>query len=166
MATSPSRRHRGFTLVEVLMLTAIFGVLAAGILPQVASRKSDDLEQAARTRLRVLRQQIELYAQEHHGKYPAQSRVRPSDFEDALLFSSDADGNLGAVGTKPFGPYFVHHVPANPYTDSSRVKIVDDVSAARSDDSPLYGWFYNPKTGEIKANTTATADDGTPIDEL
>ncbi len=166
MSLVPSRRHHGFTLVEVLMLTAVLGLLAAGILPQVTSRSSDDLEQNVRTRLRVLRQQIELYAQEHDGRYPAHHSDRHEDFEDALLYSSDVEGNLGKVGTKPFGPYFIHHVPANPYTNSSRVKIVSDVDAAHSDDDPLYGWFYNPANGRIKANTTETTRNGTPIDEL
>ena len=166
MSLVPSRRHHGFTLVEVLLLTAVLGLLAAGILPQVTIRSSDDLEQNVRIRLRVLRQQIELYAQEHNGRRPAHNSDRPEDFEDAMLYSSDVEGNLGTVGTKPFGPYFIHHVPANPYTNSSRVKIVSDVDAARSDDDPLYGWFYNPESGRIKANTTATTENGTPIDEL
>ncbi|WP_166826320.1 type II secretion system protein [Thalassoroseus pseudoceratinae] len=165
MSLVPSRRHRGFTLVEVLMFTAILGVLAVGILPQVAIQTPDDLEKIARTRLRVFRQQIQLYAQEHNGKYPAQDSRDSRDFEDALLYSSDEDGKVGSVGTKPFGPYFIQHLPANPYTNSTRVKVVSDVDAVRSDDNPLYGWFYDPTTGRIKANTTATAENGTPIDE-
>ena len=71
------------------------------------------------------------------------------------------------VGTKPLGPYFVGQLPPNPYSGARGVKIVTDVPGPTPDDSTTDGWIYNPSTGEIKANSTGTAQDGvTALDSL
>ncbi len=156
----------GFTLVEVLIVVVILGILAATVLPQFTSANDDALEAALMQDLQVIRSQIELYKYQHLGKYPADGSVDQQDFIDAMLLSSDADGTTGAVGTKPFGPYFVGQVPPNPFTGARGIKIVNDVPGTAPDDSTTLGWVYNPATGQIKANSSGQTSDGVNLDDL
>jgi len=158
--------RRGFTLVEVLIVVVILGILAATVLPQFTTANDDAMEAALMQDLQVLRSQIELYKYQHLGKYPADGSTDQQDFIDAMLLSSDADGTTGAVGTKPFGPYFVGQIPPNPYSGARGIMIVADVPGTAPDDSSTLGWIYNPATGQIKANSSGTTSDGVDLDTL
>ncbi len=169
-STHRKRRH-GFTLIEVLIVVVILGILAATVLPQFTSASNDARESALIQDLQTLRSQIELYKFQHNGKYPGQGSTDPQAFKDAMLLSSDADGTTGPVGSKPFGPYLVGQLPPNPYNNGRGVMIVSDVAGTAPDESALdgtepVGWIYNPETGRIKANSSGTTSDGTPLDEL
>jgi general secretion pathway protein G len=160
------RTRYGMTLPEVLILMMVFAIMAATVLPQFTAAHDDALEAALRENLKRLRSQIELYRFQHKGNYPGKGSQDSEDVLDALLLSSDADGSIGPIQSKPFGPYFTGQLPANPYSGGTKVRIVPSVSKAVPDDDPLVGWLYNPANGKIKANSTGTAADGTPLDQL
>lgn len=166
--TKPRQRRqpRGFTLAEVLIVMGVLAIMAITILPQFTAANDDALETALRDDLKLLRSQIELYKFQHKGNYPGKGSIYPDDFLNAMLLSSDADGETGPINSKPFGPYFIGQLPPNPYTGGNKVRIVDDVTAAVPDDDPVMGWIYNPATGQIKANSTGTTADGTPLASL
>jgi prepilin-type N-terminal cleavage/methylation domain-containing protein/prepilin-type processing-associated H-X9-DG protein len=66
----PITRQRGFTLVELLVVIAVVAVLAALLLPALASAKDKVRRASCLSSLRQVGIAIHLYADEHEGKIP------------------------------------------------------------------------------------------------
>lgn len=64
------RLHRGFTLIEVLLVLAILGVIAAMVVPQLVGRQKEAMVKTAQLKIKTLEKQAELYAVDHDGEYP------------------------------------------------------------------------------------------------
>lgn len=65
-----ARRQRGFTLIELMVVLAIIGVLAALIVPNVLGRADDARVTAARTDVANLMQALKLYKLDNM-RYPS-----------------------------------------------------------------------------------------------
>ena len=137
-----SAARQGFTLVEILIVVVILGILSAIVVPQFSSASESSRESALQQDLFRVRQQLELYQDEHNGNYPTLA-----DVIDQMTLASDADGNTAAVGTPGFdkGPYFTA-MPTNPFTDTIPLSAGAVGSSA---------WYYNETTGEIAPNDSA-----------
>jgi len=138
------RRRDGFTLIEMLVVLSILAILALFVIPQFLSAVTDSKDNALRTNLFRIRQQIEIYKQEH-GQYPSLVLFTEQMTEPTL-----PDGTIVAPGTSgALGPY-LREVPRNPMNDD---RTITDGDAGSS------GWFYDPATGAFHANDSAESRD-------
>jgi general secretion pathway protein G len=142
MAVKRNSSHRAFTLVEILIVVVILGILAAIVVPQFTSATNESRENALKMSLHRIRQQLEIYEQQHDGDYPSLE-----NFEEQMTLASDSLGNTAAVGTDgfPHGPY-IREIPKNPFTSTNTV---GDGAVGDSD------WYYDEITGEFAANDEA-----------
>jgi general secretion pathway protein G len=73
IAGSRSRRQRGFTLIEVMVVIAILGILAALIVPKIMSRPDEARRVAAKQDIGTVMQALKLYRLDN-GRYPSQEQ--------------------------------------------------------------------------------------------
>ena len=66
-----TKRNRGFTLVEILIVVVILGILAAIVIPQFSQASSDANLSSLKSNLQTIRSQIELFKIQHLDVPPA-----------------------------------------------------------------------------------------------
>ena len=143
---------KAFSLVEVLIVVAILGILAAIVVPQFQSNTQQTREAAAKDNLRILRNQIELYAARHGGVPPGYPNNDPSmspsnkPFWDQMI----KNGN------------YLSKTPVNPFSGETVINMVDNDEDFPTEPlvTSLYGWIYQPATKTIKLNWPGTDSEG------
>ena len=68
-----TRRQRGFTLIEIMVVIAILGILAALIVPKIMSRPDEARRVAAKADIGSVMQSLNLYRLDN-GRYPTQEQ--------------------------------------------------------------------------------------------
>ncbi len=164
---------KAFSLVELMIVVAIIGILAALVIPKISNYAQQAKEAAARENLQVLRGAIELYASQHGGIPPGYpnndaSGTPPNQLAFALhmVKSTNAAGAFSHEPTPgfPFGPY-MRKLPANPFNGSSGVKVYENsqslpASAPIAGPDLIHGWMYHPATKTIRLNVPGTDSSG------
>jgi len=72
-AIKPALAQRGFTLIEMMVVIAIIGVLAALIVPKIMSRPDEARRVAAKQDIATVMQALQLYRLDN-GRYPNQDQ--------------------------------------------------------------------------------------------
>jgi len=133
------RKHKGFTLIELVVVVMILGILAAVAAPKLLGTSSSATDNGLKETLGVVRDSIERYTAEHGGTLP--DGTSEATFKAALL------------------PY-LRVFPKSPLTNTDTVAIA--TSAGTTTPTGTQAWMYNKADGTFIANSaTAVKSDTT-----
>lgn len=158
---------RAFSLVELMMVVALLGILAAMAFPQFQSHTTDAKSTTAKANLRVIRSAIELYTAQHSGVAPGYPDGNPltvpsqTVMMDQLTKATTDQGAIAELGTVGYdrGPY-LKIFPENPFNSRT-----DSKTLMNNQDFPLeatgqFGWIYHAATRTIKLDWPGTDSKG------
>ena len=101
----------GFTLVEILVVVVILGILGAVVVPQILGRPDTARIQAAKTDLRTLSTNLDVYRLDNF-QYPSSEQglealvEKPNGFPEPKNYSPD--GYIKKLPTDPWGSPYIY----------------------------------------------------------
>ena len=137
-----------FTLVEVLIVVAILGILAAIVMPEVQGYTQKAKENAAKDNLRILREAIERYAAEHNDVAPGYLGDDPSSTPSGLVTIMNLTNE------------YINEIPENPLNGHNTLQVIVNSTDFPESANDASGWIYKPLTKEVKPNTSGTDSEG------
>ena len=110
--THRRKRRAGFTLLEVLLVLAILGVIAAMVVPQLLGQQKKAMIEATKSSIHGLESALKLYAIAHDGEYPQGSQ----DALALLMETVDEEGRaveplLDKLPQDAWGELFYYQYP-------------------------------------------------------
>lgn len=128
MKASRTRRPRrgGFTLLEVLLVLAILGVIAAMVVPNLLGRQKKAMVDQTKSSIHGLETALQAYAIDHDGEMPQGGQ---EEMVSALREPKDRDGNpmkdpyLSKIPVDAWGVALNYRLPSSKQTDQSKPDI-------------------------------------------
>ena len=148
---------KGFTLLEVLVITILLGILATICVPMFSNASDSARASMLADNLRVWRMQISVFWAEHRDIAPGYSDEgsdpTESLFSAHMTLSSKETMETAATGTADydFGPY-MQQIPENPINRKTTIQIVPDGQDFPTSADDSHGWIYKPETLTLKAD--------------
>jgi prepilin-type N-terminal cleavage/methylation domain-containing protein len=146
------RAVKGFTLIELMIVVAIIGILAAIAIPKFADLMTKSKESAVKGSLASLRSAVSIYYSDTEGIFPGD--VVTSNGAD---FISDLTTNGKYLNAMPSAA-----IPSAGGTPHTHAK-VSGVVVALDDASTTARWLYTfagALSGHVAVNCTATDSKG------
>lgn len=129
---------RGFSILELVVLIALFVVMGASVAPRFAAAGDRALRDAMAEQVRMLNEQVDAYRRDNAGVAPA----------------LDGQGATGWAALIQGG--YLAQAPVNAYVGQTGVASTMAAPGVLKPEETLnstdLGWFYHPLRGEIVAN--------------
>jgi general secretion pathway protein G len=131
---------RGFSLVELMIVVAVLGILAAIVVPQFQEHATQAKEAVAKDSLRILRSAIELYTARHSGVPPGYNGNNPQVPPSNLDFCQQ----LVTEGR------YISEMPQNPFNKREDIRVIGNSEIFPQNPTNQFGWVYQPATKTIR----------------
>jgi type II secretion system protein G len=142
--------RRGFSLVELVIVVAVLGIMAAIVVPQFQTNSEQTKAAVAKDSLRILRSAIELYTAQHGSTPPGYEnddpQVKPTDATFIKQLVSSAD--------------YLIKMPRNPFNNLQNIMVIGNSQTLPSNPVDGYGWIYQPATKTIRLSWPGMDSDG------
>ena len=144
------RKHKGFTLVELVVVVMILGILAAVAAPKLLSTSGAAADNGIKQTLSVMRDAIERYAAENGGALPG---------TDEATFKAE------------IAPYLRGEFPICPVANKNNgIKVTGGTApiAGEADSGTQKSWHYCSGSGQFicNSNVATKSDSAVTYDEL
>jgi len=142
----------GFSLVELMIVVAVLGILAAIVVPQFQEHATQAKEAVAKDSLHILRGSIELYTVRHSGIPPGYKNDNPQTPPSDLDFCQQ----LVTEG------HYISEMPQNPFNKRQDIRTIGNSEAFPPSATGQFGWVYQPATKTFRLDWPGTDKSGIP----